>query len=109
MNLILILYTVLLFVALTPGVLLTLPKGGSKLTVAAVHGIVFMVVYNFTVNTVLKLSAQMEGFVEKKVQMRKKPTVMKKQNTARNMPPAAAPMRSTAVTEMDAMKAPQNA
>ena len=97
MNLILILYTVLLFVALTPGVLLRLPKGGSKLTVAAVHGIVFMVVYTFTVNTVLKLSAQMEGFVEKKIQMRKKPT------TATNMP-TIAPMSSPAVTEMKELK-----
>lgn len=38
-----------LFVALTPGVLLTLPKNGSKLTVAAVHGAVFVLAL-FVVN-----------------------------------------------------------
>jgi hypothetical protein len=103
MNLVLILYTALLFVALTPGVLLTLPKGGSKLTVASVHGIVFMVVYAFTAKIVVNLSLQMEGFVEKKVQMRKKPTAMKKLSAAAQ---AATPMRSTAVTEMNEMKAP---
>jgi hypothetical protein len=72
MNLLLILYTALLFVAVTPGVLLTLPKGGSKLTVAAVHGIVFMVVYAFTAKIVVNLSLQMEGFAEKKTARKKK-------------------------------------
>ena len=37
-------FVVALFVALTPGVLLRLPPGGSKLTVALVHGVVFAVV-----------------------------------------------------------------
>jgi thiamine transporter ThiT len=41
-------FITLLFVALTPGVLLRLPPGGSKLTVAAVHGVVFALVYHFT-------------------------------------------------------------
>ena len=40
-------FVVVLFVALTPGVLLRLPPGGSKLTVAAVHGVVFALVYHF--------------------------------------------------------------
>ena len=34
---------VLLFFLLTPGVLLSLPPGGGKYTVALVHGIVFAV------------------------------------------------------------------
>ena len=72
MNLILILYTVLLFVALTPGVLLTLPKGGSKLTVAAVHALIFAVVYYFTAKTVLDLSMKFEGFAENKTARKKK-------------------------------------
>jgi hypothetical protein len=41
-------FLVLLFVVLTPGVLLRLPPGGSKLTVAVVHGVVFALVYHFT-------------------------------------------------------------
>ena len=42
------LFVAALFVALTPGVLLTLPSKGSKLTVAVVHGLVFAVVYHLT-------------------------------------------------------------
>ncbi len=48
------LYLVLLFVALTPGVLLTLPKGGSKLKVALVHAVVFAVVLALTKGPVLR-------------------------------------------------------
>jgi len=48
------LYIVLLFVALTPGVLLTLPKGGSKLKVALVHAVVFAVVLALTKGPVLR-------------------------------------------------------
>jgi hypothetical protein len=41
------LFAALLFVLLTPGVLLTLPSGRSALlTVALVHGIVFGLVYH---------------------------------------------------------------
>ena len=62
MNLLFSLYVVALFVALTPGVLLTLPKGGSKLTVAVVHGLVFATVLYFTYRTVKRLTY--EGFAE---------------------------------------------
>ena len=63
MNLVLSLYTALLFVVLTPGILLTLPKGGSKLTVAAVHGLVFAVVLYFTAKFVVDLTTTgAEGF-----------------------------------------------
>ena len=41
-------FVALLFAALTPGVLLRLPPGGSKLTVALTHGVVFALVYHFT-------------------------------------------------------------
>ena len=37
-----------LFFVLTPGVLLRLPPGGSKLVVAATHAVVFALVYHFT-------------------------------------------------------------
>ena len=42
------LFVAALFVVLTPGILLRLPPGGSKLQVAVVHGLVFAVVYHFT-------------------------------------------------------------
>lgn len=41
-------FVVVLFAALTPGVLLRLPPGGSKLTVALTHGVVFALVLHFT-------------------------------------------------------------
>ena len=62
MNLVLNLYVALLFVLLTPGVLLTLPKGGKKLTVALVHGLVFAAVYYFTYKIVWRFSVTLDGF-----------------------------------------------
>jgi hypothetical protein len=45
MNVYMGVFLALLFVLLTPGVLVSLPPGGSKLVVAATHGVVFAVVY----------------------------------------------------------------
>ena len=42
------LFTALLFFLLTPGILLSLPPGGSKKVVAAVHAVVFALVWTFT-------------------------------------------------------------
>ena len=60
MNVFLSLYLALLFVAFVPGVLVTLPKGGSKYTVLAVHALLFSVVWHFTNKTVWRMT--MEGF-----------------------------------------------
>jgi hypothetical protein len=38
----------ILFFILTPGVLLSLPPGGSLMTKAAVHAIVFAIIYHIT-------------------------------------------------------------
>jgi len=62
MNLFVTLYVGLLFLALTPGVLLSLPPKSSKLTVAATHALVFAVVYYFTHKYVWKLSMSFDGF-----------------------------------------------
>jgi len=48
-------YVALLFVILTPGVLITLPPNSSRLTVAVVHGVVFALVYHFTHKTVWRM------------------------------------------------------
>jgi len=40
-----LLTTALLFFVLTPGILLSLPPGGSQMVVAATHAIVFAVVH----------------------------------------------------------------
>lgn len=60
MNLFMSLYLVALFVALTPGVLVTLPKGGSKYAVIAVHAVLFAAIWHFTNTIVLDMTT--EGF-----------------------------------------------
>ena len=49
-------YVALLFVLLTPGVLLRLPPRGSLLTAALVHGIVFAVVFHFSHKFIWKVA-----------------------------------------------------
>ena len=46
--LLLSLYFAVLFFVLSPGILLSLPTGGSKVTVAATHSVVFALVYTLT-------------------------------------------------------------
>ena len=43
-----VVFVAILFVALTPGVLVTLPPRSSKLVVAATHGVLFALAYHFT-------------------------------------------------------------
>ena len=47
MNTALAIFVLILFVALTPGVLLRLPPKGSKYVVAIVHGLVFAFILHF--------------------------------------------------------------
>jgi len=61
MNFLMLAYVALLFVLLTPGVLLRLPSKGTLLTVAIVHGIVFALVFHFTHRHVYRLTSN-EGF-----------------------------------------------
>jgi len=42
------LYAAILFFLLSPGVLLSIPPKGSKITMAAVHAVVFMILYYYT-------------------------------------------------------------
>lgn len=48
MSWILFVYAAVLFFVLTPGILLSLPPKGKKMTVAAVHAVVFAVVWGLT-------------------------------------------------------------
>jgi hypothetical protein len=59
MNLIILIYTGLLFFVLTPNILLKIPNHGSTLKVAIVHGLVFAVIFYFTKPLVWNMS---EGF-----------------------------------------------
>lgn len=58
MQLVVLAYLAVLFVLLTPGVLLRFPKGCSKLVVAATHGLILAIVWHFTHRFVRRL----EGF-----------------------------------------------
>ena len=52
-------FMALLFLALTPGVLLSIPPGGSKLAVAATHGVVFALVYYLAKDSVMDFTSSM--------------------------------------------------
>jgi len=56
------LYTALLFFVLVPGVLVSLPPGGKKTTVALTHAVVFALVYHFTHKAVYRMTLAYEGF-----------------------------------------------
>ena len=67
-------FVALLFVALTPGVLLRLPPGGSKLVVALTHGVVFAVVLYLTKGFVAGvLYGGREGLMTKEIKDKMKP------------------------------------
>jgi len=48
-------YAAILFFILSPGVLLSLPPGGSRMTVALVHSLVFFTLFYFTHHYVYQL------------------------------------------------------
>jgi len=62
MSLVMMLYAALLFVVLTPGVLLRLPPKGSLLTAAVVHALVFALVMYLTSSYVVRAMASISGF-----------------------------------------------
>ena len=64
MSLICSLYLAILFFVLVPGILVSLPPGGKKYTVAAVHALVFGVIIYFTHRFVWRMSSSLEGFQE---------------------------------------------
>ena len=58
MNLIMFLFLAVLAFALSPGVLVSIPSGGSKVTVAAVHALALAAVYALVHKTVYKMVAK---------------------------------------------------
>jgi hypothetical protein len=62
MNLIVTLYSALLFFLLVPGILVSFPPKKSKFVVAGFHAIVFALVWHFTHKLVWQMS--LEGFSE---------------------------------------------
>jgi len=62
MNFTFTLFVVLLFVVLSPGILLSLPSKGSLLTKVLVHAVVFALVFYLTAPTAWQWSVSVEGF-----------------------------------------------
>jgi hypothetical protein len=77
MNLFITFYIGLLFFALTPSILVSLPPKGTKYTVALFHSAVFALVFHFTHPFVLKITKGIEGFIEGAA----KPTQLKKKSS----------------------------
>ncbi len=59
MNVYMMLYFAALFFVLPPGILLSIPRGGSKTMVAATHAVVFAVVVYFTKGFVWDLTKKL--------------------------------------------------
>ena len=68
MNWVVTIYTAILFFVLTPNIVLRLPPKGKPVLVAAVHAVIFALVYHFTHKMVWKASMSMnsirDGFSE---------------------------------------------
>ena len=62
MNVAMLIYIAVLFVVLTPGVLVTLPPGGSKMVVILVHALLFALIYHLTHKIVYRMTLGMDGF-----------------------------------------------
>jgi hypothetical protein len=56
MNLVMFIFAAVLFFILTPGILLSLPPGGSKMMVAATHAIVFGLVFTLSHNMLMSMA-----------------------------------------------------
>ena len=59
MNALSFIYVFVLFLILTPGVLVTLPPKSSKMVVAIVHGLLFTLILAFTYQIVARLSSRL--------------------------------------------------
>jgi hypothetical protein len=82
MNLIVALYSAVLFVILSPNVLLRIPAKGSKFLVAGVHALVFGIILYFTCGFIWRLSMRIEGFKEGDIPAKKRsPSSEKKSST----------------------------
>jgi hypothetical protein len=66
MSLLVTLYAALLFFLLTPAILVSLPPKGGKFTVAAVHALVFALIFHFTHKLVWRFGVSLEGMATKK-------------------------------------------
>ena len=59
MNLVMFIVSAVLFFLLTPGIVLSLPPGGSKMMVAMTHAVVFGIVFTLFHNMLMGLIGSM--------------------------------------------------
>jgi hypothetical protein len=64
MSLLVTLYVAVLFFLLTPAILVSLPPKGGKFTVAAVHALVFALIFHFTHKIVWRFGVSLEGMAD---------------------------------------------
>ena len=57
MSFVIFIYVVILFMLLTPGVLVMLPPGGDKMTVTLVHALIFGIIFSMMHGTIMNLSS----------------------------------------------------
>ena len=69
MNFLITAYVVILFILLTPNMLVRLPPNGSKMTVTLVHALIFGLVFSMTHKTVMQLSAGSSNYSGQKAMM----------------------------------------
>ncbi len=92
MNWIITIYIALLFFALCPGVLVSLPPKRGKLTTAAVHAVLFAMILHFTYKFVWRMS-RMEGLTNEKDEKDEEVEVADESSTSEDDPVAAAKKR----------------
>jgi len=85
MSLVVSIYTAILFFILTPSILLRLPPNGNKYVVAAVHAVVFAIIFYFTHKLVWRFGMKLEGMETIAPTLAKKATTMPSLSTMPTM------------------------
>jgi hypothetical protein len=58
---------VVMFILLTPGILVTLPPGGGKMSVTLVHALIFGLIFSMTHGSIMKLSSGQSYYEDDKM------------------------------------------
>ena len=85
-------FSSLLFFLLTPGILVTLPRRGSKVVVALTHAVVFASLYHLTHHAVWQFVSSLDGFKERFANSPNMPMLPPKPGAPMLPPKPVAPM-----------------
>jgi hypothetical protein len=92
MHLLMLAFSSLLFFLLTPGILVTLPRRGSKVVVALTHAVVFASLYHLTHHAVWQFVSSLDGFKERFANSPNMPMLPPKPGAPMLTPKAVAPI-----------------